>query len=85
MPMARAVAAEGDNPETAVSALLAGLRQAALLLESPMSVPVPVPPLQHDSWRDLGTVGDGEGIGHGRLALAQLRRRPAWPRAPPIG
>jgi hypothetical protein len=80
----RAVAAEGDSPETAVSALLAGFqedRQVALLLESPVSVPVP--PVQHDSWRTLGAARDGEGnrpwsAGAGSAALATGLAQGAW-------
>lgn len=80
----RTAAAEGDNPETAVFALLAGLRenrQAALLLESPMSVPVP--PVQDDCWRALGAARDGEGnrpwsAGTGSAALATGLAQAAW-------
>ena len=47
--------AAGTDPETAVSALAPGLlsgARAALLLEAPMSVPVPDG--QPDAWRRLG-------------------------------
>jgi hypothetical protein len=51
----RDLIAAGADPETAVSALAPGLlsgARAALLLEAPMSVPVPDG--QSDAWRTLG-------------------------------
>lgn len=58
----RDLIADGADPETAVSALAPGLlagAQAALLLEAPMSVPVPDGQL--GAWRWLGKARDGEG------------------------
>jgi hypothetical protein len=58
----RAVFEHGDNPETAATALLDGLwdgRRGVLLLESPMSVPIP--PIGSDGWRYLGKARAGEG------------------------
>jgi hypothetical protein len=52
---------DGADPESAVSALLPGLLagiQAVLLLEAPMSVPVPGG--QPDAWRGLGKARRGE-------------------------
>jgi hypothetical protein len=51
----RDVVKDGEDPESAVSALVPGLlagTQSALLLEAPMSVPVPVG--QPGAWRGLG-------------------------------
>jgi hypothetical protein len=52
----RDLVADGTNPETAVSelasGLLAGSQAALLLLEAPMSVPVPDG--QPSAWRRLG-------------------------------
>jgi hypothetical protein len=59
---AREVLMSGNDPQTAVSALVAGLAwggQAVLLWESPLSVPVP--PGQEEGWRMLGKAGDAEG------------------------
>ena len=58
----RDLIAVGTDPETAVSALAPGLlagAQAALLLEAPMSVPVPDG--QPGAWGRLGKARDGEG------------------------
>src|SRR5580658_1225687 len=74
----------GDDPETAVSmlapSLLAG-GQAALLLEAPMTVPVPG--MKPDAWRGLGKARDGEGnrpwsAGAGAGALATGLAQGAW-------
>jgi hypothetical protein len=74
----------GEDPETAVSmltpALLAG-GQAALLLEAPMTVPVPG--TKPDAWRQLGKARDGEGnrpwsAGAGAGALATGLAQGAW-------
>jgi hypothetical protein len=72
----------GDDPETAVDALIAGVgqdHQAALLLEAPMAVPVP----RHDGWRGLGKARCGEGnrpwsAGAGAGALATGLAQAAW-------
>ena len=81
----RDLIAGGADPETAVSAqaddsLLAGAR-AALLLEAPMSVPVPGS--QPGAWRRLGKARDGEGnrpwsAGAGAAALATGLAQGAW-------
>jgi hypothetical protein len=58
----REVLMSGDEPQTAVSALVAGLAwggQAVLLLESPLSVLVPAG--EEDGWRLLGEARAGEG------------------------
>jgi hypothetical protein len=72
---------EGTHPQSAVSALVPGLltgAQAALVLEAPMSVPVPGG--RPDAWHELGKARRGErdrpwsaGAGAGALAtgLAQ--------------
>jgi hypothetical protein len=72
---------EGTHPQSAVSALVPGLltgAQAALVLEAPMSVPVPGG--RQDAWHELGKARRGErdrpwsaGAGAGALAtgLAQ--------------
>jgi hypothetical protein len=77
----RGVVDEGTDPQSAVSALVPGLlagAPAAVLLEAPMSVPVPGGRL--DAWRELGRARRGErdrpwsaGAGAGALAtgLAQ--------------
>jgi hypothetical protein len=78
------VAATGDDPESAVSALvtsLAGDGQAVLLLESPMSVPVPRGP--RETWRLLGKARHGEGnrpwsAGAGSTVLATGLAQGAW-------
>ncbi|MGE5290659.1 MAG: hypothetical protein ACM3ML_26405 [Micromonosporaceae bacterium] len=80
----REVLLSGDDPQTAVSALVAGLAwggQAALLLESPLSVPVPSG--QEDAWRWLGRARDGEGnrpwsAGAGAGVLATGLAQGAW-------
>src|SRR5258708_8237409 len=57
----REVLMSGDDPQTAVSALVAGLAwggQAVLLLESPLSVPVPAG--DEEGWRLLGKARAGE-------------------------
>jgi len=80
----RQVMAAGTDPETAVSALVPGLlsgAQAALLLEAPMSVPVPDG--QPDAWRALGKARNGEGnrpwsAGAGAAALATGLAQGAW-------
>jgi hypothetical protein len=74
----------GTNPESAVSALVPGLlagAQATLLLEEPMSVPVPGGQL--DAWRGLGQARRGEGnrpwsAGAGAGALATGLAQGAW-------
>jgi hypothetical protein len=76
--------AAGTDPETAVSALAPGLlsgARAALLLEAPMSVPVPDG--QPDAWRTLGKARNGEGnrpwsAGAGAAALATGLAQGAW-------
>ena len=80
----RQVMAAGRDPGTAVSALAPGLlsgAQAALLLEAPMSVPVPDG--QPDAWRTLGKARNGEGnrpwsAGAGAAALATGLAQGAW-------
>jgi hypothetical protein len=80
----REVVASGIDPGTAVSALLSGLTdggRAVLLLESPMSVPVPQDAA--DSWRELGRARDGEGkrpwsAGAGAAVLATGLAQGAW-------
>lgn len=80
----REVVATGDDPELAVSALaasLAGDGQAALLLESPMSVPVPHG--HAETWRLLGKARHGEGnrpwsAGAGGTVLATGLAQGAW-------
>ena len=76
--------AAGTDPETAVSALAPSLlsgAQAALLLEAPMSVPVPDG--QPDTWHTLGKARNGEGnrpwsAGAGAAALATGLAQGAW-------
>ena len=80
----RDLIAVGTDPETAVSALAPGLlagAQAALLLEAPMSVPVPDG--QPGAWRRLGKARDGRGQqalvgGAGAGALATGLAQGAW-------
>ncbi len=58
---ARQVLLSGNDPQTAVSALVGGLAwggRAVLLWETPL--PVPVPPAQ-EGWRMPGKAPDGEG------------------------
>ncbi|MFF7446326.1 MULTISPECIES: hypothetical protein [unclassified Streptomyces] len=72
--------AQGSDPETAVRALAEGLMsdgRAALVLEAPVSVPVP------DDWRGLGRARAGEGnrpwsAGAGAGALATGLAQAAW-------
>src|SRR6516162_11469429 len=62
MRRGRSLIEAGTDRGTAVSALASGLlagAQAALLLEAPMSVPVPGS--QPGAWRRLGKARDGEG------------------------
>ncbi|MEU4697472.1 hypothetical protein [Nonomuraea dietziae] len=74
----------GFDPLTAVSALVAALgdaRRAVLLLEAPMSVPVPA--TAEDGWRLLGRRREGEGnrpwsAGAGTGALATGLAQGAW-------
>ncbi len=81
---AREVLMSGDDPQTAVSALIAGLAwggQAVLLLESPLSVPVPAG--DEEGWRLLGKARAGEGnrpwsAGAGAGALATGLAQGAW-------
>ncbi len=83
-PPAREVAASGNNPQTAVSALADGLargEQAVLLLESPLSVPIPSG--QEEGWRLLGKARNGEGnrpwsAGAGAGALATALAQGSW-------
>jgi hypothetical protein len=80
----RQVMAAGTDPETAVSALVPGLlsgAEAALLLEAPMSVPVPDG--QSDAWRALGKARNEEGnrpwsAGAGAATLATGLAQGAW-------
>jgi hypothetical protein len=74
----------GEDPDSAVSALapvlLAGA-QAVLLLEAPMSVPVPGS--QHGAWQGLGKARHGErnrpwSAGGGSGALATGLAQGAW-------
>src|SRR6266705_3708569 len=73
----RDLIADGTDPETAVSELVPGLlagAQAALLLEAPMSVPVP--DSQPGAWRRLERARKGEATGPGRREPAPPRWRP---------
>jgi hypothetical protein len=80
----RDLVSSGTDPESAVSALVPGLRagtQAALLLEAPMSVPVPDG--QPDAWHGLGKARGGErnrpwSAGGGAGALATGLAQGAW-------
>jgi hypothetical protein len=80
----RDLIADGTDPETAVSGLVPGLlagAQATLLLEAPMSVPVPDG--QPGAWRRLGKARKGEGnwpwsAGAGAAALATGLAQGAW-------
>jgi hypothetical protein len=72
---------DGVDPESAVSALVPGLlagTQAVLLLEAPMSVPVPGG--QPGEWRGLGKARHGE-RNRPRSALALARWPQGWRRA----
>ncbi|HEY6278838.1 MAG TPA: hypothetical protein VIX86_21200 [Streptosporangiaceae bacterium] len=83
-PPAREALMSGNDPQSAVSAVAAGLAwdgQAALLLESPQSVPVP--PGQADRWRLPGRARAGEGnrawpAGAGAGVLAADLAQGAW-------
>ena len=74
----------GEDPESAVSALAPALlagAQAVLLLEAPMSVPVPG--CQPDAWRGLGKARSREGnrpwsAGAGAGAPATGLAQGAW-------
>jgi hypothetical protein len=80
----RELVKDGADPESAVSALMPGLlagAQAVLLLEAPMSVPVPGG--QPDTWRGLGKARQGErnrpwSAGAGTGALATGLAQGAW-------
>ena len=80
----RDLIADGTDPETAVSALASGLlagARAALLLEAPMSVPVPDG--RPGAWRSLGKARKGEGnrpwsAGAGASAMATGLAQGAW-------
>lgn len=80
----RELVKDGADPESAVSALVPGLMsgaQAVLLLEAPMSVPVPAS--QPDAWRGLGKARHGErnrpwSAGAGAGALATGLAQGAW-------
>ncbi len=80
----RDLIADGTDPETAVPELVPGLlagAQAALLLEAPMSVPVPDG--QPGAWRRLGRARKGEGnrpwsAGAGAASLATGLAQGAW-------
>lgn len=71
----------GEDPETAVSMLAPGLLaggQAALLLEAPMTVPVPASSLMPGAgW---GRPVRGRATSHGRPEPEPGRWRPGWPR-----
>ena len=74
----------GRDPESAVQALEAALsegRRAALILESPVAVPVPA--ADENGWRDLGRARAGEGnrpwsAGAGAGVLATGLAQTAW-------
>lgn len=76
--------AEGNDPEMAVDAVLAGLRsgrRVALLLEAPVSIPVPA--VRSDQWSQLGKARQGEGnrawsAGAGAGVLATGLAQGAW-------
>jgi hypothetical protein len=80
----REAAAAGDNPQSAVSELAADLangEQAVLVLEAPMSVPVPTG--HGAAWRMLGKARSGEGnrpwsAGAGGTVLATGLAQGAW-------
>ncbi|MFE0651853.1 hypothetical protein ACFVZH_25020 [Streptomyces sp. NPDC059534] len=84
----RAPVSSGDDPETAVQALLNALTgtgtetgRAVLAVEAPLSVPVPEP--SGDEWRGLGRARTGEGnrpwsAGAGSGALATGIAQTAW-------
>lgn len=76
--------AEGDDPNSAMECLAVGFadnRQAVLLLEAPMSVPVP--DADDTGWRSLGKAREGEGnrpwsAGAGAGVLATGLAQAAW-------
>lgn len=80
-----ALAGQGSDPETAVRALAERLAQggrAALVLEAPMSVPVPAAD-RADGWAALGRARTGEGnrawsAGAGAGALATGLAQAGW-------
>ena len=82
----RGIVDEGTHPQSAVSALVPGLltgAQAALVLEAPMSVPVPVPGRRPDPWQELGKARRGErdrpwSAGAGAGALVTGLAQGAW-------
>ncbi|WLW57222.1 hypothetical protein [Streptomyces sp. YU58] len=82
---ALSVAGQGSDPEGAVQSLVAGLgvgRRAALVLEAPMSVPVPATD-RADGWTALGRARAGEGnrpwsAGAGAGVLATGVAQAAW-------
>lgn len=83
-PPSRQAVISGSDPQSAVSAVVAGLAwggQAAFLLESPLSVPVPSG--QADGWLLLGKARAGEGnrpwsAGAGAGVLATGLAQGAW-------
>lgn len=80
----RSAVAGGQDPESAVQAVLHGLRsghRVALLFEAPVSIPVP--PVQHDQWSLLGRARSGEGnrpwsAGAGAAVIATGLAQGAW-------
>jgi hypothetical protein len=82
---ALSVAGQGADPESAVQALIPGLAsggRAALVLEAPMSVPVPASD-RADGWEALGRARAGEGnrpwsAGAGAGVLATGLAQAAW-------
>jgi hypothetical protein len=79
------VAGRGDNPFSAALHLAAGLSQglAALVVEAPMSVPVPPGADGENGWRALGRKRSGEGArpwsaSAGASALATGLAQGAW-------
>ena len=83
-PPAREAIMSGNDPRSAVSAVVGGLAwggQAVLLLESPLAVPVPAG--QPEGWRLLGKARAGEGnrawsAGAGAGVLATGLAQGAW-------
>jgi hypothetical protein len=83
-PPARDALTFGNDPQSAVTAVVAGLAwrgRAGLLLESPLSVPVPSG--QAEGWRLLGKARAGEGnrswsAGAGAGVLATGLAQGAW-------
>ncbi|MEV0637479.1 hypothetical protein AB0I77_21480 [Streptomyces sp. NPDC050619] len=82
---ALSLAGQGADPETAVQAVIARLAsggRAALVLEAPMSVPVPATD-RADGWQALGRARSGEGnrpwsAGAGAGVLATGVAQAAW-------